>query len=50
MPYSADSWAGLSRDLGRDSVVGKFMISQELAGTHYKDHAEKPFYGASSAS
>ena len=32
-------------DKGLQVVGGKFMqISQELAGTHYKDHAEKPFY------
>ena len=32
-------------DKGLQVVGAKFMhISQELAGTHYKDHAEKPFY------
>lgn len=34
-------------DKGLQVVGGKFMqISQELAGTHYKDHAEKPFYAS----
>ena len=32
-------------DKGLQIVGSKFMkISQELAGEHYKDHAEKPFY------
>jgi nucleoside-diphosphate kinase len=34
-------------DKGLQVVGSKFMkISQELAGEHYKDHAERPFYSS----